>query len=326
MIKLIYIGDPHIRGTNPRNHTGDYKQLLINTFREVFKQATENGVKAILCAGDMFDKPEVSTGVLLEFADVMNESPVPIYTTPGNHDLYSYNLSTFWRSSLALIERLVPQVHVIQDPGKPILINSIDCGVSITFTPFTSEMDRDGYGYSPEVDIEGYYKIHVAHGMLLDHTPPFDRFTLVQEVKTTADLVLTGHDHIGYGIYNRPDGKVFANIGSLSYLAASVGEMERTIQSLLIEVGPGNTLQRLETQQLHSALTGPEVLDRSKIEAEQKRQYAMEQFSALIQTKTGDAVLLDIDGIVEQIAAQEELKPEVVQLALEKINDAKAKL
>jgi exonuclease SbcD len=108
-------------------------------------------------------------------------------------------------------------------------------------------------------------------------------------------------------------------------MAASVGEMERPIQSLLVKIGTDKKLT-LEKLVIAAAKTGPEVLDRTKIEAEQKRAYAMEAFSALIQSKTGEAVLLDIDAIVEQIADQEELKPEVVRLALQKINDAKAKL
>ncbi|WP_425059211.1 hypothetical protein [Sporomusa carbonis] len=47
--------------------------------------------------------------------------------------------------------------------------------------------------------------------MLLDHAPPFDRFTLIKDVQTTVDLVLIGHDHQGFGIYRRADGKIFCN-------------------------------------------------------------------------------------------------------------------
>lgn len=325
-MRVLYVGDLHIRGTNPRNRMDNYKEALVAKIREVHQLAKDNNVKAILCAGDIFDKPEVSTGVLLEFADIFAESPVPWYTTPGNHDIHSYNLGTYWRTSLALLERLVPQFTVVQDPGYFIALRDGEEHVAVSFTPFTSEMDRNGYGYSPDVEPpDPYFNIHVAHGMLLDHEPPFDRFTLVQDVQTTADLVLTGHDHIGYGVYNRSDGKTFVNCGSLTRLAASVGETERTVQVLMVTVRPDKTYE-LDLIPLESAKPGPEVLDRSKIEAEQKRAYAMESFSALIQAKTGEAVILNIDNIVEQIAAQEDIKPEVVRIALEKINDAKATL
>lgn len=320
MVKLLWVGDLHLRGTNPRNRKDDYAAAVKTKLWEVFKIASDNQVAAILEAGDTWDRPEVSTGVLLDFADVLAESPVPIYTTAGNHDIYGYNLSTYRRTSLALLERLVPNFHVINDPSEPVMFTTEP--VQVSFTPYSGRIDHDGYGYSPEglaAETTGLFKIHVAHGMLLDHTPPFDRFTLVQEVETTADLVLTGHDHIGYGLFKRKDGKTFLNCGSLTRLSASVSEIERTIQVALISVENGQC--DIQLIPLATAKPGIEVLDRSHIEAEQKRQYAMESFSTLVQSGTGEKVLVDIDSIVSAIADQENMAPEIVRLTLEKINE-----
>lgn len=327
MIKLLYAGDKHIRGTNPRNRLDDYKEALKRKFEELFKIAKEENVDAILDPGDLFDSPNVSIGVLLEFADLFEKCPVPYYITAGNHDIYGYNLDTYWRTSLALMERLVPQLQVFNDPTKPAFIIGEDVEVQISFTPYSGDMDRDGYGYSPEATepLEGAYKIHVAHGMLLDHEPPFDRYTLVKDVKTTADLVLTGHCHIGYGIQRRPDGKVFANIGSFTRLAANHAEMKRDIQALLITVrGPKSA--DLEVIKLASAKLGADVLDRSRIEAEKKRQYAMDTFSALIKTDEGQEAIVDIPGILEMIASKEVTNPEAIKLALAKIEEAREQL
>ncbi len=99
-MKLVYLGDVHIRGKNPRNRTDDYKEALKTKLREIFKIAEFNKAEAILCAGDIFDRPEVTNSVLLEFAEVFMENKIPFYTTAGNHDVYSYNLDTYWRTSL----------------------------------------------------------------------------------------------------------------------------------------------------------------------------------------------------------------------------------
>lgn len=325
-MRFLKVGDPHIRGANPRNRKDNYKEALRNKIQDIHQLAKDHQVEAILCMGDIFDKPEVSTGVLLEFADLLTESPVPWYTTPGNHDLYSYNLATYNRTSLNLLERLVPRFHVIKDPTQAQYFVGDEVEVAITFTPFTSQIDRDGYGYSQETQAlpSEAFKIHVAHGMLLDHVPPFDRFTLVQDVQTNADLVLTGHDHTGYGVYRRADGKVFVNAGSITRLSASVAEIERPIQVGLIEVFPG---KRCEVQliPLPSAKEGHEVLDRSRIEAEKKRQYAMEGFAAAIQTSDGAAVV-DIESVMSQIAKQENIKPDIVKKALAKIHDARVRI
>jgi DNA repair protein SbcD/Mre11 len=332
VIKFLYAGDKHFRGTNPRSRTDDYKAALFAKIREIFELAKKHQVDAILCPGDTFDTHEVAISVLLEVADLYNESPVPIYTTAGNHDIPGYNISAYHRTSLHLLERLVPHLHVTNDPSKPTVFEKTGVRVQLTFTPYTGKMDVDGYGYSPEVDVgPDYFKIHVAHGMLLDHVPPFDKYTLVQDVQTTADLVLCGHDHTGFGVFYRRDGKVFVNNGAVPRMAASVEEMQRQITAALITVTPstkaytGGCLQPIQLLPLESAKPGQEVLDRSQIEANKARQYAMEQFAALIDTGSGEA-LLDVNAIVEQIAANENLAPEIVRLALEKIDAAREKV
>lgn len=319
-MNFLFTGDWHLRGTNPRNRIDDYKEAAKTKLREVFQLAQEHDVKAILCPGDIWDRPEVSIGVLLEFMAVIAESPVPIYTTAGNHDIYGYNLDTYERTSLRLLELLVPKLRVINSPGSPLIFDD----VAVTFTPYSGQMDRDGYGYSPaHRHSDTKYHIHVAHGMLLDHVPPFDRFTLIKDVQTTADMILTGHDHQGFGVYRRADGIIFVNPGSLTRISASAGEMERRIQVALIRIDDEIDLQLIPLQ---SAKPGHEVLDRSKIEAEQKRQYAMEEFAALIQSGTGEKVLLNINDIVETIAAQEQLEPGVVKKTLEKIQEQQSKI
>ena len=49
----------------------------------------------------------------------------------------------------------------------------------------------------------------------------------------------------------------------------------------------------------------------------------MEEFASLIQTETGEDVLVDINTIVESIAETESINPDVVEIALTKIAEAK---
>lgn len=325
-MKLLYFGDVHIRGKNPRNRTDDYKESLKAKLREIFKLAEYNQVKALLCPGDIFDRPEVTNSVLLEFAEVFKESPVPILTTPGNHDVYSYNLETYGRTSLRILELIVPQLTVVTHSYRNVRIQEEGVNVAISFQPYDHRIDRDGYGYSPGRPAEDAYKIHVAHGMLLDHDPKvFDRYTYVGTVKTEADLVLCGHDHLGFGLYERKDGKKFLNCGAICRLSASEAEISRKVQVALITI-ENNQLEGIELIDLRSAKPGSEILDRSQIEAEEKRQYAMEEFAALIQSEDGTKAIVDLNAIVEAIAQKEGYAPEVVRKALEKIDLAKQEL
>lgn len=324
MVKFLFVGDWHLRGNNPRNRTDDYPETAKLKLREVFKIAVDNAVDAILQPGDIFDRPEVGIAVLLDFAKVLKESPVDIYCTIGNHDIYGYNVDSYRRTSLQLLEYLVPQLHVIKSASdNPIYMAKGRYKVYLTATPYSKEMDINGYGYGPDVDYHDPEAIgvHIAHGMLLDHKPPFDRYSDLYRVDTKATVILTGHDHMGYGIYRRTaDGKLFVNPGSLLRMSASVGEMTRPVQVALITIDEIKGTYDAEMVPLMTAKPGEDVLDRSRIEAEKERQYAMENFSALIQGHTGNKVLMDINQIIDQVAAEEKYSPEVVQTALQIID------
>lgn len=324
MIKFLFVGDWHLRGTNPRNRTDDYPEAAKTKLREVFKIAVDHGVDAILQPGDVFDRPEVSIAVLLEYADVLKESPVDIYCTIGNHDIYGYNVDSYYRTSLRLLEMLVPQLNVIKNPKTQVYFwNRNKYTVYLTGTPYSRDMDIDGYGYSPEADLldRDRISVHIAHGMLLDHKPPFDRYSDLYKVDTTADIILTGHDHLGYGIYHRnADDKLFINPGSLLRMSASVSEIERSVRVAILSIDDIRGTYTADFIPITVAKPGDEVLDRSRIEEEKERRYAMENFSALIQGHTGNKVLMDINQIIDQVAAEEKYSPEVVRTALQIID------
>lgn len=323
MIKFLFVGDFHLRGNNPRNRVDDYVEAAKEKLTEVYKIAVDHDVDAILQPGDVFDRPEVSIAVLLEYAQILKGCPVDIFCTIGNHDIYGYNADSFNRSSLRLLEMLVPQLKVIRSPSEQVQVGNFNrYKVYVTATPYSRDMDIDGYGYSPEADFpENSVVVHIAHGMLLDHKPPFDRYSDLYKVDTKADVILTGHDHLGYGIYHRnADDKLFVNPGSLLRMSASVNEMERQVRVALISIDDIRGTYEAEFIPLSCAKPGEEVLDRSKIEQEKERQYAMENFSALIQGHTGNKVLMDINQIIDQVAAEEKYEPEVVKTALQIID------
>lgn len=318
MNKFIFVGDLHLRGNNPRNRIDDYQTAADNKLYEILRMAGEIEADAILIPGDIWDRPEVSIGVLLHYASILNKSTCPIYTTVGNHDIYGYNLSTYARSSLRLLELLVSDLHVI-GLDRRTAVGMVDS--YITATPYSGDIDIDGFGYGFNDGNNGYDgtpRIHIAHGMLLDHKPPFDRYTLVDDCKTDADLILTGHDHTGFGIIKRSDGKIFCNPGALMRMSASINEIERPVQVAVITVDKSQIDVQLVP--LASAKPGDEVLDRSKIDEAKARQYAMDNFSMLIQTHVGQSATVDINQIVDAIAKQEEYAPEVVKTALEIID------
>ena len=50
MVKFLFVGDLHLRGTNPRNRIDDYKEAAKQKLKEVFKIAVDNAVDAWNCS------------------------------------------------------------------------------------------------------------------------------------------------------------------------------------------------------------------------------------------------------------------------------------
>jgi len=315
-MKILFTGDWHLRGNNPRNRADDYKEAAKEKLREVFKIAVDNEVTAILQPGDIFHSPEVSIQTLLEFTNVLKECPVPIYTTVGNHDVFGYNLETYGRTSLQLLKLLVPRFSVCAvNVHETILTDKYGGNVYVSFQPYISKIDVNGFGYMLEESKYGSSMptIHVVHGMLLDHNLPYEaRFTNLYEVETNADIILSGHDHVGYGVIKRKDGKLFCNPGALMRISASEAEMTRPIQVALVDTDKLD----IELIPLKCARPGNEVLDRTRIEENVDRQYAMEEFTGLVQSGTGVAGM-NIPEIIEKIGKQENIPAEVVSKAIE---------
>jgi exonuclease SbcD len=318
MVNLLFTGDLHLRGKNPRNRVDDYKEAAKLKLREVFAIAKAKKCAAIIIPGDIWDSYEVAISVLLEFVAVFKESPVKILTTPGNHDLRSYNLSTYNSTSLHLLELLVPQLEVILDPSDVQIFGN----TLISFQPFSSEVDKYGYGYDIPDDVltsyPDHYKIKVTHGYCMKKAPVWGEYTLIDECVTRADLVQNGHDHVGHRVYIRKDGIVFSNPGSLLRAAATTHNMDKVIEVVIHSIDDNKQLTS-EMVQITSARPGDEVLDRSRIEAENLRRDAMDSVKMLIQAKTGDKMLIDVDQVIREIAESEGIAPEVVAIALEKI-------
>ena len=189
---------------------------------------------------------------------------------------------------------------------------------ALKLQPYEHDVDVDRETYYNTVSSPAHTKILVIHSMLLDHNLPYEaRYTNLYSVETNADIILSGHDHVGYGVIKRKDGKVFCNPGALMRLSASHAEMERTVQVAIIDT----ETREIELVPLQTAKPAEEVLDRSGIEANQERQYAMEEFAAVIQSKTGERITLNVPEIIERIAKEEGVAADVAKKALELVLD-----
>lgn len=324
MIRILYFTDPHIRGNNPRARIDDFPAALKSKLREVWKLAADYQCQAVVCGGDLFDRPDPAYVVAGEFAAVLAECPVPLYTVPGNHEIYGYNLDTVPRTVLGLLA----QIEVVQllNKSEPVILEdeNDDFTVYITGQGYHGDMDRSQADYQTGLGkIMGAYKVHVVHGMLIEKPLPYDvPHTLIKDLKSDADVILAGHEHVGFG-YRASKCTLCVNPGALGRVRSDMAEMYRPVQvALLTFMDDGVQVKLLP---LSCARPGQEVLSREYLVQQAEREERTEHFLSLLASE-GESRFLNIREIVDDIARRENLPEPVVQDALNRLSRAREEL
>jgi len=309
--------DSHIRGTNPRARTDDYPNTLKTKLREVFSLTAKRSCNAVICGGDLFDRPDTAYAVAGEFAAVLAECPVQIYVCPGNHEIYGYNLDTLGRSVLGFLS----QINLVQILSREPVVFRNEVTVYLTGQGFYHDIDRSPADYQTGISRIDGFKVHVVHGMLVEKPLPYEvAHTLINDVKTDAHVILGAHEHIGFGLRQRNDGVWFCNPGALSRTTAKTEEFYRPIQVALFEFSVDGI--RAELIPLSCAQPGIEVLSRDHLARLAEREERMNHFLSLLSAE-GESKFLEIREIVDDIVRRENIPAEVRNEALKRLGKAR---
>ena len=317
-MKLLYLTDTHIRGTNPKNRIDDYQKTLKEKLREVSNIIKEENIDYVLHGGDLFDRPDVSVSIVSDFAKIFQSFGVPIYIISGNHDIFGHNPDTLDRTMLGLLCNL----GVMNLVNHKKIILEKDIRVELTGAPYVYSMDEAsnrGNYIVDEVDNTCKYSIHMTHGFLIDK--PFLKevpHTLIDDIRTTkADITLAGHYHFGFKTVKLDD-KYFVNPGALIRISNSKAEISRRPKVNII------TLEdeiKIEDRFLKCAKQGEEVLDRSEMERHQFKGIKLAEFKESIDA-TSNYKSLDIFELLLKISKSENISEDVKKEALRRVEEA----
>lgn len=237
ILKAIFMTDTHLRASNPRSRIDDYPQAILAKIRWILDYAKKREVDVILHGGDFFDGYDIAKSVETAILPLLRATKIPIVVTVGSHDIHGYSSETIYRSSIGVL-KAAGCIHLLKH-GDEYNTGFVDV-ICIVGCPHILDIDQDELGYWI-VDDPGTqkpdYTILLAHGNLVDHELPegFD-YTLLDDAKVNADLVLSGHYHPGYGIYRRKDGVTFVNPGSVARVKATTNNRKRIPSIAYIEV------------------------------------------------------------------------------------------
>lgn len=351
-MKFLLIGDRHQSPHAPLTRIDDFEDTCRKKDNEILKIARDNGVEAILEAGDFFEegrsrlpaeflqqiiarwfghtsvyeiaqkREELDDQAFLEYMKSIN--PIKLIGVAGNHELQGGAPESLPNTTLGLLNGL----GYIQLPSKknPIIFKDSITGktIAITATSYHPLMDSPEYLSDYIIDEKlGDFHIHMVHGMLTDRSlgPERTQTLIDQIVKTKADITFCGHIHTGFRTIEK-DGKYFVNPGSIIRLSATKAEMTRKVHVLLLEIT--DKIQITEIP-LKSALPGSKVLTRDHLILKKRKKSISDFYNAEVESYKIEKSR-NINDVLNDIMNKEGLDEGLKKSYQDKINSKKATL
>lgn len=313
-MKLLFFTDAHGMSRKPSARLDNYSETILSKIEWIGKYAKENQVDAVLCGGDLLDSPDVSETFIRKMCMILKSFPCPIYTVIGNHDEYGYSPDTFNRTTLGVAEGVGVLNRLYLD--KENIIGDFN------ITGQDSDFDLDKgeqnlYKYSNSKRVEGKVNVHVVHGMLVEKEWPMVSCTTIDEVVKAcpnADIILSGHEHTGFGVIERyVNGRkvIFCNPGSLGRITSSTGDLRKDVRVAQIETSNGDFSVSLVSLPLTIAKPASEVINWEEIALEKANKKKSQAFIDKIQNAKISS--FDIYSGLNDMKERENLSDEVVE-------------
>ncbi len=179
-------------------------EMLINSMNWVMDQANKYNCEMIICAGDFFDRSNITQSEITALQEIHWLNSIPQYFLIGNHE--SDELDLQYSSTKALE---APNRFIISTPQNIVLDSA-----QIHFIPYITESYRQPIkDYLTNID-SSKKQIIVSHNDIagINYGPVISTvgFT-VDEIEANCDLYLNGHIHNSSWIT-----KKILNLGSFS--------------------------------------------------------------------------------------------------------------
>jgi len=323
-MKLVYFTDPHLMGVNPKSRKDFFPETILKELEEVYSIALEVGAKVVLCGGDWFNSPNPSYSVARSLAQILStyqQKNIETISIIGNHEEIGYNPDTIEMCSIGVIEGggLIRRAR----PHSPIYLEEDGVTVGITGCDAVYDLDRGSIQHYMPNRADADYHIHIVHGFLTKHKwmEEIPHTTIDQIEETSADIVLSGHEHSGFGVVHQ-NGKIFCNPGALARISASIGEMNRMPQVAIIDLTSKNA--SIVLRQIQCSLPSEEILDRESLEQEIESQKKIQGFINNLTLFSLEN--LSIQHVVERIANEDGLSAAVRREAKEQLQKAEEEI
>lgn len=215
-MKILHITDSHGTVKGPESRKDIYYITFLRKLYELGYVVKKEKIDMVIHTGDLFHTARVSDKFAGQVSEMIKSWQVPIYVVPGNHDIEGYTTDTIDQTKLGLLAK----AGVIQllDRDNPITITANQDGeeytVAISGQEYYAHIDEGNMQDFEMQQDEADFNILAIHGYIAD-TPqhPNIKCTMVGDIVTDADVILTGHYHRQFE-WNGPDVDIY-NPGSM---------------------------------------------------------------------------------------------------------------
>lgn len=301
-MNLIYTTDIHGRANNPISRLDDYPVTVLRKVEWVVDTANEHNAY-VACGGDIVNSPDTSPSFIGALAGRLSKlKKKPMYIVLGNHDIYGYNPDSFIRTPLYILECL--GLIKILNTDDPVYLED---EIVLTGQSSVYDMDKNSKYYYPDIDKKDCKHFHIIHSFLTNKEWKYVNHTLIDNVlDTTADVVLSAHEHNGFGLIEK-GGKIFCHPGALLRVSASVGDINKIVRISKFEIKGGHIKHEFINTPMAIALPWEEVIDRDRLEEEKEHNVKMQEFFANISETDITFDAMDVLEAFSQFSKQENL-------------------
>jgi predicted phosphodiesterase len=316
--KIMVVGDTHFRASTPVKRIDDFAMTGINKLNFILETANKEKCEKIFFTGDIFHTYKLNNDIL-PFIYAFSRFPlIDKYTVIGNHDIPHHNESKVLETPLGLLDslgylKILPKKLVC--PDITVYAKNYYNGI---------DKDREVYHIDDTELNDSQFNIVIAHSMLVNDEVPFDHCSLQDEFiqNTKADIVITGHDHLGYGV-KKFNNTYFFNPGSV--LRSSISEINRTPKVYILTLYWNDEgTKDIDVKIVNIPIEEPEkTFNLLLVDIAKEKEQEVSEFVKFL-SSSNQELATDVSTLIKTLAEKHKYDNDVVELVTEKIKQLEA--
>ena len=203
-LKILHITDTHATVKGPESRKDIYYISFLKKMLELEYVIKKHHIDIVIHSGDLFHTPRVSDKFAGQISEIIKAWEVPVYVVPGNHDIDGYNISTIDQTKLGLLQK-TGVIQLLKRGNEQVFniqINGRNYRIAISGQEYYPHIDEgnpnDYMMLQPLADVN----ILVPHSYIVPKPQPKEiRCIMTKDVKSDADIILSGHYHIQFEDY-----------------------------------------------------------------------------------------------------------------------------